>query len=134
MVRRRRQTEAARRADERRQREDEARRLKDEVPQLATLRLEIEESSSDSGMNTVRHTRHIVVDHAPALFEIVCGDTSCRDGGHDLTWEIMRELRALSGEFEGEDVCAGQVGNGECGRVLHYVAHATYSAGPRGDD
>ena len=126
MRNRKRQTEAALQASERRQREDEAPRLRHEVNRLTGLRLVIEEYHGEGTIAAVRHTRHIVIDHAPALFEIPCSEAGCKDGGHDLTLDIMGALRSAATEFEGEDTCYGQVGLGGCGRVLHFAAHATY--------
>ncbi len=129
MYNRRRQSEASQRATERRQREDEAPRLKQQVSGLLELRLEIEERHGDSAIAAARHTRHIIVDRAPALFDLPCTENSCRDGGHDMTTEIMRALRSGATQFEGKDACMGRLGAGAdpCRRILHYVAHAKYS-------
>jgi hypothetical protein len=48
------------------------------------------------------------------------------DGGHDLTNEILRELRAKNEKFEIEDECYGTVGSVRCGRVLRAVIVASY--------
>jgi hypothetical protein len=77
--------------------------------------------------------RHIVVASAPALFVMPCHDTQCKDGGHDLTTEILSALRGQKVNFQGEDVCSGVVGSAGCSRVLGYVAVATYREhGPAG--
>jgi hypothetical protein len=124
----RRRSEAAARADERRKREDDAPRLKDEVPSLAELRLELEELSGESRVQGSRHTRLVVVDRAPALFDLPCADASCAGGGHDLTYALVRQLRAGRTEFGGEDTCHGSLGTAStpCRRVLRWVAKATY--------
>jgi hypothetical protein len=127
---RRGQTEASLLANERRRREDEAPRLRDEVHELTELSLEIDEYREDSMIVGARHTRRIVVAHAPALFELPCTDERCRGGGHDLTPEVMRALRSRSLRFQGEHVCTGEVGSGECRRTLRYAAQASYSAAP----
>jgi hypothetical protein len=119
--------EAAQRFAERRRREDEAPRLIAEVPRLRSLKLEIEERLGGSPVAEPTHVRRIVVEHAPALFVLPCGDSRCRDGGHDLTYAIMRSLTAGETRFEGEDVCAGTQGSSQCGRTLHFVATAEYS-------
>lgn len=119
--------EAAQRFAERRRREDEAPRLIAEVPRLRGLKLEIEERIGGSPVAEPTHVRRIVVEHAPALFLLPCGDSRCRDGGHDLTYSIMRSLSAGETRFEGEDVCSGTQGSSQCGRTLHYVATAEYS-------
>jgi hypothetical protein len=72
------------------------------------------------------HARTIVVERAPALFEIACFDRSCRGGGHDLTRGIMDSLRRSEAKFAGEDVCRGTLGGAECGSVLRYRALAVY--------
>lgn len=125
---RRRQSEAQLRATERRKRQDDAPRLKTEIPGLSELRLEIEEYLGGSTVSAARHTRHIVVAGAPALFEFPCSESGCNDGGHDLTSEIMRALRSGSTEFQGEDTCYGHLGSSAspCRRVLRYSAIAKF--------
>jgi hypothetical protein len=122
----RRPTEASLQAAERRKREDESTRLKAEIPKLSELSLDMEERMSDTALVAARHKRHIVVASAPAMFEIRCSDSNCKDGGHDLTWPIMKALRAGVESMEGEDACAGQLGSASCRRVLHYTLRAKY--------
>ncbi len=117
---------AAARFAERRRREDDAPRLSDEVPDLRSLRLEIEERSGVAGTQP-KHIRRFVVDRAPALFLVPCGDPRCVDGEHDLTATVMRALRARQTSFQGTDECTGSVGLGACGRVLHFDAIAEYA-------
>jgi hypothetical protein len=126
MLNRRRFGLAAQRFAERRQREDEAPRLTAEVPQLTDLKLEIDEHRAGGAVAEAPHIRRIVVERAPALFVLPCGDAACKDGGHDVTSTILRALRAGETRFEGEDVCNGMVGTAPCSRVLRYVATATY--------
>jgi hypothetical protein len=116
------------RAIDRREREDRAPRLKHEVSTLSELYFEIEEVIAGSSTVASRHVRRIVVDTAPALFEIQCSEAKCNDGGHDLTASVMRALHAHLTEFRGEHACYGRLGtgSGSCDRVLHYVAHAKY--------
>jgi hypothetical protein len=118
---------AAARFAERRRREDDAPRLCDEVPNLRSLRLEIEERSGIAGTQP-KHIRRFVVDRAPALFLVPCGDPRCVEGEHDLTMLVMRALRAQETCFQGTDDCAGSVGSSPCGRVLHFDAFAEYSS------
>jgi hypothetical protein len=120
------QSAAAVRSAERRQREDEAPRLSQEVPELVSLSLEIEERSEGIGLIQQKHVRRVVVDSAPALFLLPCGDPKCDQGGHDVTQSIMRALRAHNVEFEGEDGCNGSLGAGICRRILHYQGFAKY--------
>jgi hypothetical protein len=108
---------------ERRKREDEAPRLHDQVPSLTSLLLEIEDRS---GVGGATHTRRVVIDRAPALFLVQCGDPRCLDGEHDLTTTVMRSLRSRETSFKGEDDCRGSVGPSSCSRVLHFGAVAEY--------
>jgi len=120
-------SEAALRSVARREREDAAPRLRDEVPALATLYLELEERRGESLVASGAHVRRVVVEHAPALFDIPCGERSCPDGGHDLTREILSALRRGATNFAGEDTCNGYTPAGNrCGIELHYVVVATY--------
>lgn len=122
--------EAAERFAERRRREDEAPRLRDVVPELVSCRILVEEWHAGMMLAEVAHTRRIVVEHAPALFVIPCGDSSCRDGGHDITNEMMRGLREGQTEIHGEDTCYGHARAAECGRVLRYTATVEYRPAP----
>lgn len=118
--------EAAARFAERRRREDDAQRLRDVVRSLDTLRLDVEERRSSAQTADVKYTRHIVVDRAPALFVLPCTDRSCEDGDYDITHEILYGLAHGETRIEGEERCHGRSGSGECGRVIHYLAVATY--------
>jgi hypothetical protein len=122
----RRDKAAAQRFAERRQREDEAPRLSAVVPHLESLRLEVTESRSGISTPEAAHIRRIVVEHAPALFLLSCHDTQCKDGGHDITNQVLSALRARQTRFEGEDACNGALGSATCQRVLHFVGVATY--------
>jgi len=118
--------EAAQRYAERRRREDEAPRLLAVIPNLESLELRIEERTGESRVAEAPHIRRIAVANAPALFYVPCRDAACREGGHDLTQAIMRELQSGRSEFDSDDACMGQVGSTTCQRVLHYAAVATY--------
>ena len=120
--------EAAERFAERRRREEEAPRLTTEIPTLESLRLEVQERRSGGTVVESTHVRRVVVERAPALFVLPCHDTSCKDGGHDITHEIMRSLRQRQLNFAGEHPCNGQVGSAECRRVLVYTGLATYKS------
>ena len=124
---RQRQLEVQHRARERREREDAAPRLRDRVARLATLSIEIDEHLGAAMVANTRYVRHVVVERAPALFEIPCSEASCEDGGHDVTRHVMQSLLAGEQEFVGEDICFGWRGDQRCERVLHFVGHATYS-------
>nr|UXE44467.1 hypothetical protein Hi04_10k_c2441B_00015 [uncultured bacterium] len=120
-------TEAARRFADRRQLEDESPRLRDRVPALATLRLEVSDGRSLTTAD-VKHSRIVVVDTAPALFSLTCGDHACRGGGHDVTNAVMRGLLAGATKFEVDDLCYGNLGTAECGRTVRVAITATYRA------
>lgn len=111
--------EAKQRAAARRLREDQAPRLKDEIRRLVSLEIDVANGETP-------YRWRIVVERAPALFEIACREPSCTKGGHDLTRTIMRALRSSSERFEGDGVCGGEVPLGICGRVLKYTGKATY--------
>jgi hypothetical protein len=119
-------TEAAERAQARRELENAAPRLATEVSALLTLKLELEEHEGTSRRPEQNHIRHIVVASAPALFMVPCGDSRCKDGGHDITRDVMRSLRSHETKFQGNDACQGSQGSGLCVRILHYTGIATY--------
>jgi hypothetical protein len=124
MMNRYRNSPQALRFAERRRREDDAPRLREQVPSLVSLQLNIEDRSGIAEGST--HTRRVVVDRAPALFLLPCGDSRCVDGEHDLTTSVMRALRSKATSFHGEDGCSGSVGPSPCSRVLRFEAVATY--------
>jgi hypothetical protein len=126
MQSRSRNSEAAQRFAERRRREDAAPRLREVVPALATLRLEIDERRGTTSAGDPKHVRLVVVESAPALFSLPCGDHACRDGGHEMTDQVLRALQAGAGRIELEDTCHGNVGTAFCGAVMHILLTATY--------
>jgi hypothetical protein len=125
MMRHRMNSPAAQRFADRRQREDEAPKLTSQVPNLTTLQLEIEERT---GIGGTKHTRRILIERAPALFLVPCGDPRCLDGEHDLTMTVMRALRAHETSFHGTDECRGSVGTSSCSRVIHFDGTAQYAS------
>ncbi len=127
MMNPRRNSEAAQRAAARRLREDEAPRLLAEVPALESLRMEVEERR-EHGTVSSTHIRRVVIDNAPALFVVACNDRACKDGGHDVTNEVMRALRGKRAEFDGSHPCEGQIGTARCASIMHFKAFATYRA------
>lgn len=114
------------RARERRAREDASPRLLDEVPELESLQLEISEYEGTREIVESTYVRHIVIAHAPALFLIGCGDRRCQDGGHDISGDVLRALRAREERFEGEDACPGHTANADCVRRVRYIGVASY--------
>lgn len=97
------------------------------MPALETLSLAYEETDT-AGTASTAHKRHVVVASAAALFEVVCGNPDCKEGGHDMTASIMRALRERRPSFTGEHACEGSIGSGQCARVLRYTGTATYKA------
>ena len=124
MMNSRNHTEQALRFAERRSREDEAPRLRDQVPNLVSLRLNVEDRAGVIG--GTKYTRRVVVDRAPALFVVPCGNPRCSGDGHDLTRENHVGSRARAKSFQGEDGCRGSVGQGDCSHVLRFEAVAEY--------
>lgn len=122
-----RQQEAARRAQERRDREDAAPRLRDVARTLQTLSITVHDKGEHGVLAGVGYVRHVVVDRAPALFVIPCTDSTCEDGGHDVTADVLAALRKGKTEFSGEDACYGTRGGVSCARVMHFVGKATYA-------
>lgn len=113
-------------AQRRREREDSAKRLKDEIRSLVSLRLEIEEQRGSSA--SLKHLKIVVVERAPALVDLPCTDPACRNGGYDLTYEVLRGLRAKETRFQAKGRCCGQIGSAACDAEIRIVAHAAYGS------
>jgi len=114
---------AAQRSAARRRYEDDAPRLRKEIPSLSKLRIEVTHSGA---LMPSKHTSHIVVGNAPALFVFYCSDPWCGDGGHDVTSSVLYALRALRSEFSGNHSCEGTIGSASCRRTIEYKAFAEY--------
>lgn len=121
----RRTSQKAERALERRVREDSAPRLREAVPALDSLAIRFYEMHGEKPLAEATHIRRIVVDHAPAHFEVACADREC-EGVHDLTSDLLAALRTAEAQFDGKHSCDGGSAKRNCGRVLHWVAVATY--------
>src|SRR5579872_2232371 len=122
----RRSREASERFAERRRMEDEAARLAAIAPRLISLRLDIEEGRGGAIASEAKHVRHVIVERAPALFLFPCGDPACKNGGHDLTYEVLNELRRQAEAFVVEDGCRGDVGTASCAMTVRIEAKAIY--------
>jgi len=118
--------EAQQRFADRRKREDDSPRLSEELPNLAALKLTVEERRATAVVAESKYVRHVIVDRAPALFDIPCGDPSCSGGGHDVTQQLMRQLRSAAVEVMVEHECNGGVGTAHCGRILRVIGAPTY--------
>lgn len=119
---------AAQRSAERRKREDDAPRLASKVPSLTGLRIEVVENVPNG---TTKHVRLVVVARAPALFVVACGDPTCVEGGHDVTYEVMSALRGQLATFAGESSCEGRTGTAPCTRTISYRIWAEYAGASR---
>lgn len=128
----RRLSAGAQTAAERRARENAAKRLQDILPQLEGLRFYIEERQPGSDEAEVKHTRIIVVQRAPAIFEAGCSDRKC-NGNHDLTRRVVRALKAGKPTFEGTSVCGGENKEGICTLELSFRAEARYALAEESD-
>ena len=111
---------------ERWKREDEATRLSAEAPALVRLRLELSESSNGHKVLDSNRMVHIVVPRAAALFEVPCSDARCKDGGYDLTRDVMQNVRQRRMSFVSQTHCNGYLGASPCTRVLTFVVHAEF--------
>jgi hypothetical protein len=129
-VNRRRNIEREERKVLRHEREDAAGKLLLKIPELTSLSLAIHEVRPDGLASDAQYIRRVVVEHAPALFEVPCSYAYCKDGGYDVTREVLDALRSHMARFEGERACRGNCGVNGCVRVLRYVATATYRRGP----
>jgi hypothetical protein len=108
-----------------RRREDAAPRLRDQFERLISLRLRFEDVRDEGRMRAETYVRPIVVDSAPAHFEIRCMEPRC-DGVHDITYVVLHALRQSQVVFTGEIDCRGMVRDTPCDRVMAYTCEATY--------
>ena len=111
---------------QRSEREDAAGKLAQRVPDLASLSIAIHESRPGGCTSDTQYIRRVVLEHAPALFELPCSDPRCEDGGYDVTREIIFALASHQANFEGQQTCRGRCGPLDCARVLRYVTTARY--------
>jgi hypothetical protein len=74
----RRNPEMMKRIADRKEKEEAAARLRELFPSLRSLTLRIEERMRGRPAAEVNYTRHIIVERAPALFELPCSDRACK--------------------------------------------------------
>ncbi|MDB4975623.1 MAG: hypothetical protein JWN48_3964 [Myxococcaceae bacterium] len=115
---------AAQRSLDRRKSEDDAPRLAAEIPTLRSAKIQVTELVPTG---STKHVKHVIVARAPALFIIPCGDSTCQDGGHDITPYLMSAFRRKLTTFEGEDSCGGTSGSAQCSRSIRYTLNAEYA-------
>jgi hypothetical protein len=60
-----------------------------------------------SRMASTRYVRHVVVERAPALFDIPGSQAGCEDRSHDVTNAVMSALFEDKRESSGEHMCFG---------------------------
>ncbi len=122
----RRDPEALARARERREKDDAAKRLREVVPELATLKLKVDEGPTGGDADKrVSHVKHVIIDRAPARFELPCCDHKC-DGSHDVTEAVLAGLGNKETDFSGDDVCGGTAKEGPCPYEMTFTVMATY--------
>jgi len=126
MSRRQQQIERQERRAVQDRREDEAGKLLNRIPNLTSLSLSIHEGRSDASAGENHYIRRVVIESAPALFEIRCSNPQCDDGGFDITREVLAALASGKSTFEGQQACQGRGRTMDCTRVLRFVGTATY--------
>ena len=123
----RRNPDALLRSRARKEKDDAAERLRQFQPKLKALKLEISEiPNGGDGKEPVAYLKHVMVDHAPARFELPCHNHKC-DGAHNFTRALLHGLKAGEPRIEGSDRCGGTTKEGECPYEMTFVAHATYA-------
>jgi hypothetical protein len=110
------------------QREAAAGKLMARAPDVLSLEIAIHEARPEGCVSDSHYIRRIVLEHAPALFEVPCSYPSCEDGGYDITHDVLDALAARDPKLEGEKACRGRCGALDCTRVLRFVVKATYRA------
>ena len=121
-----RELERKERNTQRAEREEAAGKLVQRVADLTSLSIAIHETRAYGCVSNTHYIRRVVLEHAPALFEVACSDPRCEDGGYDVTREIILALASRKAHFEGHQACRGRCGAIDCGRVLQYVLTATF--------
>lgn len=111
-----------------RNRERSAPRLIQMAPSVTSLKLTIQERYATT---SVKYRKHVVIQSAPALFVVSCGDERCEFGGHDITSTVMGALRARQTHCSGEHECPGTIGSARCSRRIEFELVAEYQAAER---
>jgi hypothetical protein len=108
------------------QREAVAGKLLQRFPEVTSLDITVHEARPEGCVSDSHYIRRIVLEHAPALFEVPCSYPSCEDGGYDITHDVIAALTARDPKVEGEKACRGRCGSLDCTRVLRFVVKIGY--------
>jgi hypothetical protein len=108
------------------QREAAAGKLLQRYPEVASVDIAIHEARPEGCVSDSHYIRRIVLEHAPALFEVPCSYPSCEDGGYDITHDVLGAISARDPKVEGEKACRGRCGALDCTRVLRFVVKIGY--------
>ena len=108
------------------QREAAAGKLLQRFPEITSLDIVVHEARPEGCVSDSHYIRRIVLEHAPALFEVPCSYPSCEDGGYDITHDVLEALAAKDPKIEGEKACRGRCGSLDCTRVLRFVVRVAY--------
>jgi hypothetical protein len=125
----RRNPEALIRSRTRKSKDDTALRLNELMPELRSLKLEISEVPDPAAeeREAVSYRKHIIVDRAPARFELPCHDHKC-NGAHNITAAVLQALKRRERCVEGSDRCQGETKHGACPYEMQYVVVATWAS------
>ena len=126
----RRDLNARHRMSERWQRQDEADRLLGRIPTLRRLSIAVEERSGYTTIAAVSHVRRVVVESAPALFEIQCSSDECDGGYYDVTYDVLQALKRGVERFDFACTCNGTVRGAACPREARFVGVARFDESP----
>ena len=110
------------------QRESAAGKLLTRFPDVTSVDIAVHEARPEGCVSDSHYIRRIVLEHAPALFEVPCSYPSCEDGGYDITRDVIDALANRDPKVEGERPCRGRCGALDCTRVLRFVVKVTYRA------
>jgi hypothetical protein len=114
----------------RRQAEEEAARLHEVVPSLRELSLHVVRRIGEDRERRDAHTRHVIVDRAPAYFFSPCLDHDCV-GGHDITGALLEGLREKQTKIVATAPCDRGGLDTSCAGVLEVEVTAQYEDGAR---
>ena len=112
---------------ERQEREDRAGKLLLRAPDLTSLSIVVHETRPDGCVSDSHYTRRVVLEQAPALFEVPCSDPACEDGGYEVTWESSTPSPLASGSSRASSHAGGDAVRSTAAGSSRFVATATYA-------